>query len=93
MDTKIVEIKQIKESMFKQPITYYTIKSTSTLLSLYEKDKEYVVQRRFNDFKRLYSALNQVDEYQGYSIPPLPEDATSYSSYVVHNDSFIKERR
>ena len=57
LDTRIVDIKQMKESMFKSPITYYTIKSTSSLLSLYEKDKEYTVQRRFNDFKRLYSAL------------------------------------
>ena len=53
----------------------------------------YQVRRRFNDFKRLYSALKQVDEYKGFSIPPLPEEATDITSYVIHSDTFIKERR
>ena len=87
------EANKMDESMFKSAITYYTLETKSTLLGLYNKDKLYTVRRRFNDFKRLYSALRTVDEYKGFSIPPLPEDATSITSYVVHSDSFIKERR
>ena len=60
---------------------------------MYNKDKVYEVRRRFNDFKRLYSALRQVDEYKGFSIPPLPEEATDITSYMIHSDTFIKERR
>ena len=93
LDAKITEVTHVRESMFKSAITYYTLETKSTLLGLYNKDKLYTVRRRFNDFKRLYSALRTVDEYKGFSIPPLPEDATSITSYVVHSDSFIKERR
>ena len=93
LDAKISEVSHVKESMFKSSITYYLLETKSTLLSLYNKDKVYHVRRRFNDFKRLYSALRQVDEYKGFSIPPLPEEATSLTSYVMHSDAFIKERR
>ena len=93
LDAKITEVTHVRESMFKSAVTYYTLETKSTLLGLYNKDKVYTVRRRFNDFKRLYSALRTVDEYKGFSIPPLPEDATSITSYAVHSDSFIKERR
>ena len=71
-------------------MAYYTIETKSTLLSLYDKDKVYKVSRRFNDFKRLYLALKEVDDYKGFSIPPLPDDASGLSSYVVHSDEFIR---
>ena len=93
MDAKITDITHVKESMFKSSVTYYTLETKSTLLSLYNKDKTYTVRRRFNDFKRLYSALRSVDQYKGFSIPPLPEEATTYTSLLVHSDAFIKERR
>lgn len=93
LDAKITELSHVKESMFKGSVTFYHIEAKSTLLSLYNKDKVYKVRRRFNDFKRLHQALRQVDEYKGFSIPPLPEEASSITSYVVHSDAFIKERR
>ena len=93
LDSKITEVVHVRESMFKASVAYYCVKTKSTLLNLYNKDKVYEVRRRFNDFKRLYSALRQVDEYKGYSIPPLPEEATDITSYVIHSDIFIKERR
>lgn len=79
--------------MFKSSVTYYTVETSSTLSSLYQKDKVYEVRRRFNDFKRLYSAVRQVDAYKGFSIPPLPEEASGLTSYVVHSENFIKERK
>ena len=79
--------------MFASSVTFYLIETKSTLRSLYDKDRVYKVRRRFNDFKRLYQALKEVDEYKGFSIPPLPEDATSIGSYVVHSSAFIEERR
>jgi len=78
--------------MFKTK-TLYTIETTSTLLALYQSDRIYRVQRRFNDFKKLYATLKEVDDYKGFSIPPLPEDATSLTSYMVHSDAFLRERR
>ena len=93
LDAKITEVNHVKESMFKGSVTFYKIETTSTLLSLYNKDKVYEVRRRFNDFKRLYQALRQVEAYKGFSIPPLPEEATGITSYVVHSDTFIKERK
>lgn len=93
LDAKIVNVAHVRESMFKSSVTYYTLETRSTLLSLYNKDKVYEVKRRFNDFKRLYSALRQVDQYKGFSIPPLPEEATGLTSYVVHSETFIKERK
>lgn len=93
LDAKITEVVHVRESMFKASVAYYCLQTKSTLLSLYNKDRVYEVRRRFNDFKRLYSALKQVDEYKGFSIPPLPEDATDLTSYVIHSDTFIKERR
>ena len=93
LDAKITEVVHVRESMFKASVAYYIVQTKSTLLNLYNKDKVYEVRRRFNDFKRLYSALKQVDEYKGFSIPPLPEEATDYTSYVIHSDTFIKERR
>lgn len=80
-----------KESYLKS-VTFYTVETSSSLTTLYEVGKLYKVNRRFNDFKKLYHALREVEEYRGFSIPPLPEDATSYSSYLVHNDDFLKER-
>ena len=56
LDISIEEVKNVNESYFKK-VTYYTIKTKSTLQSLYQKDKEYKIDRRFNDFKRLYAAL------------------------------------
>ena len=93
LDAKITEVVHVKESMFKASVAYYCVQTKSTLLNLYNKDKVYDVRRRFNDFKRLYSALRQVDEYKGFSIPPLPEEATDITSYMIHSDTFIKERR
>ena len=37
--------------------------------------------------------MKQVEEYKGFSIPPLPEEATTYKSYMVHNETFIAERK
>ena len=56
LDISIEEVKNVNESYFKK-VTYYTVKTKSTLQSLYQKDKEYKIDRRFNDFKRLYAAL------------------------------------
>ena len=57
LDVKITDVSHIRESMFKSSVTYYNVETRSTLSSLYQKDKVYAVKRRFNDFKRLYSAL------------------------------------
>jgi len=57
LDAKITDVAHVRESMFKSSVTYYTIETKSTLLGLYSKNKTYTVQRRFNDFKRLHSAL------------------------------------
>ena len=93
LDAYIVEVTNERESMFKSSVTYYTIETRSTLLHLYNKDQVYTVKRRFNDFKCLYVALREVEQYKGFSIPPLPEEASGLASYVVHNENFIKERR
>ena len=93
LDAKISDVSHVRESMFKGSVTYYEIETRSSLASLYTKDKLYSVKRRFNDFKRLYSALRQVEQYKGFSIPPLPEEASGLTSYVVHSENFIKERR
>ena len=93
LDVKITDVTQVRESMFKSSVTYYIIETRSTLSSNYQKDKVYEVRRRFNDFKRLHSAIKQVDAYKGFSIPPLPEEASGLTSYVIHNENFIKERR
>lgn len=55
-------------------------------MSRYQPNKTYRVDRRYNDFKNLYLALKEVDEYKGLSIPPLPDAVTSLSSIVVHNE-------
>eukprot|EP00354_Favella_ehrenbergii_P005667 CAMPEP_0170464156 /NCGR_PEP_ID=MMETSP0123-20130129/8996_1 /TAXON_ID=182087 /ORGANISM="Favella ehrenbergii, Strain Fehren 1" /LENGTH=205 /DNA_ID=CAMNT_0010729763 /DNA_START=635 /DNA_END=1252 /DNA_ORIENTATION=- len=93
LDAKITDVAHVRESMFKSSVTYYTIETKSTLLGLYSKNKTYTVQRRFNDFKRLHSALRSVEQYRGFSIAPLPEESNGLTSYVVHSDTFIKERR
>ena len=61
LDAKISDVSHVRESMFKGSVTYYEIETRSSLASLYTKDKVYQVKRRFNDFKRLYSALRQVE--------------------------------
>ena len=73
LDIQIEGVRHVKESILRQKVTYYTIKTKSTINGLYESGKEYKVDRRFNDFKRLYYALKQVDQYKGCSIPLLPE--------------------
>ena len=73
LDIQIEGVRHVKESMFKQKVTYYIIKTKSAINSLHESGKEYKVDRRFNDFKRLYHALKEVDQYKGCSIPLLPE--------------------
>ena len=57
LDAKITEVSHVRESMFKPSVAYYTVETKSTLNQLYNRDKTYEVRRRFNDFKRLYSAL------------------------------------
>jgi hypothetical protein len=56
------------------------------LLSRYQPNKTYKVERRFNDFKNLYLALKEVEEYKGLSIPPLPESTPSLKSFIKHDD-------
>ena len=51
LDIQIEGVRHVKESMFKQKVTYYTIKTKSTINGLYESGKDYRVDRRFNDFK------------------------------------------
>lgn len=62
-------------------------------MSRYQPKKVYKVERRYNDFKNLYLALKEVDEYKGLSIPPLPDAVTSLTSLVKHDDAFLKERK
>ncbi len=89
---KVTGFKTVKESWTKS-YTLFRIETRSTLKNLYEPDRVYQVERRFNDFKQLHEQLTQTQDYQGYGIPPLPEEAKSYSDYFVHSEGFLKDRR
>ena len=91
LDSRIIGYRVHKEGMFSKGTTYYTIETTSTLPG-YERNRAYKVDRRFNDYKRLYQALTNTEQYKGFVIPPLPEETTSYASYFVHDDGFLKDR-
>ncbi len=50
INVKVVGYKTVKESWTKS-YTLYRIETRSTLKNLYEPDRVYQVERRFNDFK------------------------------------------
>lgn len=50
IDVKVLDYRTVKESILKST-TLYRIETKSNLLNLYEYNKVYVVERRFNDFK------------------------------------------
>lgn len=61
--------------------TFFEIKTKNKINSLYDEHKEYVVERRFNDFKTLHELLTNNSDYKGRAIPSLPPDANSYTDY------------
>lgn len=62
-------------------------------MNLYDPSQEYVVERRFNDFKQLHEVLTSNPDYKGRAIPSLPPDAKAYSDYLQHTDNFLTERQ
>jgi hypothetical protein len=62
--------------------TFFEIKTKNKLVNnLYDPHKEYVVERRFNDFKTFHDLLTNNADYKGRAIPSLPHDAKSYMDY------------
>lgn len=74
INVKIVGFRMVKESMFKS-YTLFKIETRSNLMNLYDSDRVYIVERRFNDFKQLHEYLTSNPDYEGFGIPPLPQEA------------------
>ena len=69
----MADYRTVKESILKST-TLYRVETKSNLLNLYEHNKVYSVERRFNDFKQLHESLSSNPNYQGFALPPLPVD-------------------
>lgn len=62
IDVKVASYRTVKESFLKST-TLYRLETKSGLLNMYEKNKLYVVERRFNDFKQLHENLSNHPDY------------------------------
>ena len=72
-------------------MNFYVIQTNSTLPG-FEANRVYKVDRRFDHFKMLYRTLTEDEEYKGFVIPPLPEESTGITSFIYHDENFLKER-
>ena len=92
INVRVTGFRTIKESWSKS-YSLFKVETCSTLLNLYEPDRVYQVERRFNDFKQLHEQLQSNKEYEGFAIPLLPQEASSYTDYFVHSQTFLTERQ
>lgn len=92
INVRVTEYRTVKESWSKS-YSLFKVETKSTLLNLYDPDRVYQVERRFNDFKQLHDQLSSNKDYEGFGIPLMPPDASSYSDYFMHSESFLTERQ
>ena len=84
---KITGYEKIKQG-WTGSYTQYRLETQSNLAN-YDPSHNYVVKRRFNDFKDLNDHLRSVKEYFGQNISQLPPDSTSYYDMVSHSEDFL----
>ena len=65
---------------------------TTSSLPGFVNNKVYKVDRRFSHFKMLYKTLTEDDQYKGFVIPPLPAETGGMTSFIYHDDTFLKDR-
>lgn len=77
-----------------QNVVYYKIQTRASQHGLYDSEKVYSVERRFNDFKALHKHLSGNPAYAGYGIPKLPAEAASWSGWLLgESEEFVRERK
>lgn len=62
ISVEVVDYRSVKESYIKS-FTLFKIETKSQLDNLYDPNRTYVVERRFNDFKQLNDLIVSNPEY------------------------------
>jgi hypothetical protein len=62
ISVEVVDYRSVKESYIKS-FTLFKIETKSQLDNLYDPNRVYVVERRFNDFKQLNDLIVSNPEY------------------------------